>query len=132
MIVRTLEECREQGRMISAETWDSTRMVLANDKVGFSFHITRIFPGTETPIWYQNHFEAVYCVKGNGEIETCADGKVYKIEPGTMYLLDQHDKHLLRGGTEEMELVCTFNPGLHGTETHDENGVYPLEADSIE
>lgn len=132
MIVRKLFECRESGRMVSSETWDSTRMVLANDKVGYSFHITRIFPGTETPIWYQNHFEAVYCIRGNGEIETCDDGKIYKIEPGVMYLLDKHDKHLLRGGSEEMELACVFNPPLNGAETHDENGVYPLSAETLD
>ena len=64
---------------------------------------------------------------GNGEIETVDDGKVYKIEPGTLYLLDKHDKHLLRGGSEDMQMARVFNPPLSGREVHDENGVYPID-----
>ena len=94
--------------------------------MGFSFHITTIYANTETHIWYQNHLESVYCISGNGEIETIADGKVYKIEPGTLYVLDKHDEHMLRGGSEDMKLACVVNPPLNGKEVHDENGVYPL------
>lgn len=45
MIVRNLEEARKTDRLVTAENgnWDSTRLVLANDNAGFSFHITRIF-----------------------------------------------------------------------------------------
>jgi L-ectoine synthase len=98
--------------------------------MGFSFHITPIYAGTETPIHYQNHLETVYCISGEGEVETCEDGKVYPIRPGTVYILDQHDKHLLRGHSD-MQLACVFNPPLHGKEVHDENGVYPLEAEEV-
>jgi len=125
MIVRTLEEARNTERLVKAENWDSTRLVLKDDNMGFSFHITRIFAGTETPIHYKNHLEAVYCISGEGEIETVEDGKVYPIRPGTIYLLDQHDKHLLRGKSE-MTLACVFNPPIRGQEVHDESGAYPL------
>lgn len=125
MIVRTLEEARNSDRLVTAANWDSTRLLLQDDNMGFSFHITRIFAGTETPIHYQNHLEAVYCISGEGEVETVADGKVYPIRPGTIYILDQHDKHLLRGKTE-MTLACVFNPPLKGQEVHDETGAYPL------
>ena len=108
-------------------------MLLKNDNMGFSFHITRIFAGTETPIHYQNHLESVYCISGSGEVETCDDGKVHRVEPGTIYILDKHDKHLLRADKgEDIVLACVFNPALHGKEVHDENGVYPLEADTVE
>lgn len=125
MIVRTLEEARNSDRLVAAANWDSTRLLLQEDNMGFSFHITRIFAGTETPIHYKNHLEAVYCISGEGEVETVADGKVYPIRPGTIYILDQHDKHLLRGKTE-MTLACVFNPPLKGQEVHDETGAYPL------
>src|SRR5690606_27196528 len=95
------------------------------------FHITTIYKNTETPIHYQNHLEAVYCISGHGEVETCDDGKVYQIRPGTLYVLDQHDKHLLRGGSEDMVVACVFNPPLNGKEVHDEIGVYPLEAEVV-
>jgi L-ectoine synthase len=31
-----------------------------------------------------------------------------------------------------MQVACAFNPPLHGKEVHDENGVYPLEAESVD
>src|SRR5690606_21062410 len=84
MIVRTLEQARASERRVQAETWESTRLLLRNDRMGFSFHITTISAGTETPMHYQNPLEAVYCVSGEGEVETVADGKVYPIAPGTI------------------------------------------------
>ncbi|MCC5849553.1 MAG: ectoine synthase [Verrucomicrobia bacterium] len=130
MIVRTLQEAENSPRKIESDNWNSVRLSLKEDGMGFSFHITTIYAGTETPIWYQNHLETVYCISGEGEVETVDDGKIYPIRPGTVYILDKHDNHLLRAH-KEMKLACVFNPPLHGKETHDENGVYPLEAESI-
>ncbi len=126
MIVRTLKDAENSDRRVVTKTWESTRMLLKEDNMGFSFHITTIYANTETHIWYQNHLESVYCMSGNGEIETLADGKVYPIEAGTLYILDKHDEHLLRGGSEDMKMACVFNPPLNGKEVHDENGVFPL------
>ena len=125
MIVRTFQEARDSERRVVAENWESTRLLLKDDNVGFSFNITQIYAGTETPIHYKNHFEAVYCISGEGEIETVSDGKVYPIRPGTIYILDKHDKHLLRGKTE-LTMACVFNPPLNGREVHDESGAYPV------
>jgi L-ectoine synthase len=130
MIVRTLADCEQSNRKIVTETWDSTRMLLKDDNMGFSFHITTIYADSETHIHYQNHLESVYCISGEGEIETLADGKVYPIKPGTLYILDKHDEHLLRGFSE-MKMACVFNPPLNGKEVHNEDGVYPLEAEAI-
>jgi L-ectoine synthase len=107
--------------------WTSRRMVLKGDNMGFSFHETIIRANTKTHIHYQNHLEAVYCVAGNGKIEDLATGEVHDIYDGVMYALDNHDDHNLYGGTEDMRLICVFNPPIKGTENHDENGVYPLE-----
>ena len=126
MIVRTLKDAENSDRRGVTKTWESTRMLLKDDNMGFSFHITTIYANTETHIWYQNHLESVYCMSGNGEIETLKDGKIYPIEAGTLYILDKHDEHLLRGGSEDMKMACVFNPPLNGKEVHDENGVYPL------
>lgn len=127
MMVRQLKDAEASERRVVAENWQSVRMLLSHDQVGFSFHITTIFAGTETHIHYRNHFEAVYCIRGVGEIEDLATGTVHAIRPGTLYVLDQHDDHLLRA-SEQLELACVFNPPLHGTETHDADGVYPLLA----
>lgn len=128
MIVRTLDEIIGTDKEVKAETWASRRLLLKDDNMGFSFHDTIIYAGTETHIWYQNHLEAVYCVAGEGEIETIADGKVYPIKDGTMYALDKNDEHFLRA-TKDMRLICTFNPPITGRETHDKDGVYPLIED---
>lgn len=130
MIVRTLEECKNSERAVNGGNWESVRMLLKDDNMGFSFHITTIFAGTETPIHYQNHLESVYCMSGEGEIETCDDGKIYPITKGTLYILDKNDKHLLRA-TKDMEMACVFNPPLNGKEVHDKDGVYALEAEKI-
>jgi L-ectoine synthase len=108
--------------------WSSRRMLLRRDGMGFSFHETIIRAGTKTHIHYQNHLEAVYCVGGNGKIEDLATGEVHEIRDGVMYALDEHD-HNLYGGTEDMRLICVFNPPIVGTEHHDEDGVYPLIED---
>ena len=131
MIVRTLADCRDTDRHVKTDTWESVRMLLSDDNMGFSFHITTIFAGTETPIWYKNHLESVYCISGNGEVETVDDGKIHKIEPGTVYILDKNDQHLLRGGTEDMVLACVFNPALNGREVHDKDGAYLLNEPSL-
>ncbi|KKA43884.1 MULTISPECIES: ectoine synthase [Salinivibrio] len=127
MIVRTLEECQKTERRVVAENWESVRMLLRDDNMGFSFHITTIYANTDTHIHYQNHLESVYCMSGEGEIETTDDGKVYPIKPGTLYILDKHDEHQLRANKGvDMVMACVFNPPITGQETHDENGVYPL------
>jgi L-ectoine synthase len=130
MIVRTLQDAETNGRRIRSENWESTRLLLKGDNMGFSFHITTIYASTETPIWYQNHLESVYCVEGEGEVETVDDGTIHLIKPGTIYILDKHDRHLLRAKTQ-MKLACVFNPPLHGKEVHDDDGAYPLDAEEI-
>ncbi|MFA8438041.1 ectoine synthase [Pueribacillus sp. YX66] len=128
MIVKTLDEIINTENDVRAETWASRRFLLKKDGMGFSFHETIIYAGTETHIWYKNHLEAVYCVGGEGEIETIADGKIYPIKDGTMYALNEHDEHYLRAKTD-LRLICVFNPPLTGQEVHDKDGVYPLLED---
>ncbi len=125
MIVRTLNDIVGSERDVAAATWSSRRLVLADDRVGFSLHDTIIHAGTETTMWYRNHIEAVYCIEGEGTLEDVATGEVHQIGAGSMYLLDQHDKHVLRA-TTQMRMVCVFNPPCTGRETHDADGVYPL------
>ncbi|MCP5015517.1 MAG: ectoine synthase [Ketobacter sp.] len=132
MIVRNLNEAKESARRIVSPdgNWESTRMLLKDDGMGFSFHITTIYEGADFQMHYQNHLESVYCVSGKGEVETLDDGKVYPIEPGTLYVLDKHDKHVLRA-FKEMTMACVFNPPLNGKEVHNSEGAYELEAETI-
>ncbi|PAV25061.1 ectoine synthase [Tamilnaduibacter salinus] len=109
--------------------WNSRRMLLKKDGMGFSMHETIIPAGAELNLWYKNHLEAVYCVAGNGSIEDKATGEVHEIYDGILYALDNNDRHTLRGGTEDMRLICTFNPPVSGRETHDEDGSYNIPDD---
>lgn len=126
MIVRKLADVVGTDRDVDAPTFHSRRLLLAKDGMGFSLHDTVLFAGTETEIHYQNHLEAVYCIEGKAEIvELDGEGAVHHVEPGVMYALDGHERHLLRAITD-FRAVCVFNPPLTGREVHDENGVYPL------
>lgn len=125
MIVRTLKDCENSQRCVRAENWKSVRMLLAEDNMGFSFHITTIYANTETRMHYQQHLESVYCISGNGQIHSLEDDKVYKVLPGTLYILDRHDRHVLTA-EQDLTLACVFNPPLLGTEVHNAEGSYPL------
>ncbi|WP_142847457.1 ectoine synthase [Telmatospirillum sp. J64-1] len=125
MIVKRLQDVIGTENDVDTETWNSRRLLLKHEGMGFSLHDTIIKAGTETLIWYRNHLEAVYCIEGEGEIETTDDGKIYPISAGTVYALDKNDRHLLRA-TKDMRMVCVFNPPLTGQEVHDSEGVYPL------
>lgn len=124
MIVRKLSDVQGTDKHIHSNGWDSVRMLLRDDKMGFSFHITTIHEGAELALHYTNHLESVYCISGEGEIEDRRTGKVYPIEAGTMYALDQNDPHYLRAKVP-MVMACVFNPPVTGAEVHDENGAYP-------
>jgi L-ectoine synthase len=125
MIVKRLEDIAGTDQEVDAGNWTSRRFLLRRDGMGFSMHDTLIRAGTETFIWYAHHLEAVYCVEGEGEVELVESGEVFPIRAGTLYALDGHEKHLLRGRTD-MRMVCVFNPPLTGKEVHDTDGVYPL------
>ena len=125
MIVRNISDIEGTEDDIVTDTWRSKRIILKKDGMGYSVHETTIFAGTETHIWYQNHLESVFCIQGEGEVETIPDGKIYPIKPGVLYALNKHDNHFLRAKTE-LKMICVFNPPLTGREVHDETGVYPL------
>ena len=131
MIVRTLQQASRSGRRVVTENWESVRLLLESDGLGFSLHVTTIAPGTTTSMWYRHHLEAVLCIAGEGEVQTLDGDEVHPVRPGTVYALDRHDKHVLRARTT-MRLVCVFNPPLKGKEVHDSSGAYPLDAEAIE
>lgn len=130
MIVRNLKEVRETDRRIGTDNWESVRLLLKQDGMGFSFHITTIYPGTVNEMWYQNHLEAVFCLSGRGKLQDTDTGRSYTIEPGVVYALDKHDKHVLTA-TETLTLACVFNPPLNGREVHNEAGAYELDAEAV-
>lgn len=125
MIVRDLNEItkNDTDRVVSDAQWTSVRMLLANDGMGFSFHITTLQAGSEHTFEYKNHFESVFCMSGKGSITDLGTGETHQIRPGVIYALNEHDRHILRS-EEELVMACCFNPPVTGTEVHREDGSY--------
>lgn len=128
MIIRNLDATRASDRNVVTDGWESARLLLKDDAMGFSFHITTMYAGKELRMHYRNHLESVFVLKGEGTIEDLGTGEVHELRPGTLYVLNNHDRHVVRP-TTDIITACVFNPPVTGREVHDENGAYPAEAD---
>ena len=129
MIVRHLKDAQRSERRVLCPkgNWESTRLLLRDDNMGFSFHITTIYAGKTCHLHYINHLEAVYCLRGTGQVTTTDDGQTWRIEPGVIYALDQHDRHILQADPDvDLEFACVFNPPVTGQEVHNAQGAYDL------
>ncbi|MCF8707997.1 ectoine synthase [Rhizorhapis sp. SPR117] len=128
MFIRKLREIRTSDRNVESKGWESARLLLKEDGMGFSFHVTTMYAGEELKMHYQNHLEAVLVLKGTGTIEDLGTGEIHKLHAGVMYALNGHDRHIVRPETDILT-ACVFNPPVTGREVHDENGAYPADAD---
>jgi len=128
VIVRDLDEVIGSDRDVAGEGWRSRRLLLRRDGVGFSLHDTTVAAGTELTLQYKHHLEACYLLAGEAELTDLTTGETHALRPGSMYALDQHDRHTLRVQTD-LRLVCVFNPALTGGEVHDADGSFPPPSD---
>ncbi len=78
-------------------------------------------PGFDMILWQKNHLEACYCIEGEGTVEELESGRVHEIKAGTLYAMNNHDRHRIRAITR-MRVICTFVPPLTGDEVHDADG----------
>ncbi|MFY2825592.1 ectoine synthase [Ruegeria sp. MALMAid1280] len=124
MIVTALRDILGTDQDVSGPGWNSRRLLLASDGMGFSLTDTVIKKGALLEIEYTHHLEACYCVEGNGQIKTSDDETWHPVEPFTLYALDQHDRHMVRATDADLRLVCVFNPPLSGGEVHRKDGSY--------
>jgi L-ectoine synthase len=124
MIVRSLADVTGTERDVTGDGWRSRRLLLRDDGMGFSLHDTTVHAGAELEMEYANHLEACYVLEGEAEIQDLAGGERHALRPGTVYALNQHDRHILRVSSE-LRLVCVFNPPLAGTERHVGGGYEP-------
>ena len=129
MIVRTVEDLKTLGSYRGKPgVWSSARYLLRRDAMGFTLTQTTVAAGASQTMQYKNHVEANLIIEGEGDLTDLATGTVYRLMPGTMYALDEHDRHRI-DATTDMRIVCVFSPALAGPETHDEDGSYPLLED---
>jgi L-ectoine synthase len=126
MIIRNIETVRASARNVVTPGWESARLLLKDDGMGFSFHITTMYAGNELHMHYRNHLESVFILQGEGTIEDLATGQVHALKPGVLYVLNDHDRHVVRPVTD-LVAACVFNPPVTGREVHDKTGAYPLD-----
>jgi len=126
MIVRSLDNLKAEGRYKEKPgVWSSARYLLRDDGVGFTLTQTTIAAGSKQIMEYKNHIEANLIIDGEGTVTNCTTGETHALRPGSMYTLDKHDRHELEAKSD-MRIVCVFTPALVGTETHDDDGSYPV------
>ena len=118
MYVRSINALKGGNRDVDWGNGKSYRLLVEDDGMGFTVCHTVVRAGTQSLLQYRRHLEACYCISGEGEVEDM-QGNVFPVRPGDIYVLDQHDRHYLRGGKEDLVLVSVFNPPLKGTERHD-------------
>ena len=125
MIVRTLASILGTSAHVKGDAYESRRLLLAADGLGYSLHDTICKEGSEQLLHYQNHIETNYIIAGEGEVVNEATGEVHPLSPGTVYVLDRHDAHTLRAIRGDLRIICVFTPALTGLERHDASGSYP-------
>ena len=126
MLVKTIDEVKGGigDTALSGGHARTLRFLLREDGVGFTVSDITVEPGSDKVLWYKNHIEANYVIEGEGTVEDLATGAVHELRPGTMYVLDKHDRHRFRSKTQ-VRMICVFTPALVGGEVHDEDGSYP-------
>jgi len=103
--------------------FSSDRLVVAEDKAGYSVTRTTIPVGEKQHWHYKNHIETCCCISGRGILTDAATGEEHAIEPGSTYILNNNDDHYFQA-IEPVEMICVFNPPLVGDEVHLPDGSY--------
>lgn len=111
------------SRKVEFHSGVSNRILLDEDKMGYTLTKTVIEPGKRVFQHYKNHLESCYCVAGRATLTNAATGEEFEIVPDVTYVLDDHDAHYFEAH-EQTILICVFNPPLTGREIHQEDGSY--------
>ncbi len=121
MIVKTREDIIGTKGEARGDKWHSLRLLLKEDGMGVTLVDGLLEPGFDMVLWQKNHLEACYCIEGEGTVEELASGRIHEIKAGTLYAMNNHDRHRIRAITR-MRVICTFVPPLIGNEVHDADG----------
>jgi L-ectoine synthase len=121
MIVRKREDVRGTKGEAQGDSWRSLRLLHHEDGMGVTLVDGLLEPGFDMILWQKNHLEACYCIEGEGTVEELGSGRVHEIKAGTLYAMNNHDRHRIRAITR-MRVICTFVPPLTGEEKHDADG----------
>ncbi|NNC99138.1 MAG: L-ectoine synthase [Gammaproteobacteria bacterium] len=120
MIVKTIEDVMGTKGEAHDNKWHSLRLLHEEDGMGVTLTDSILEAGFKMQYWKKRYLEACYCLEGEGIVEELDTGAVHKITPGTLYAMNNHDRHLIRARTR-MRVVCTSYPALKGKEKNDED-----------
>jgi L-ectoine synthase len=115
MLIRHLDQISDMERDVHGPGWRSRRLVVADDGLEYSFHVTTLSEGVRLRFEYEGHRETVFCIEGEGEIEDLSAGRTERITPGSIYSAGINGPHVITADTP-MSLVCVFDLPLAGTE----------------
>ncbi len=73
---------------MKSKGWESARLLLKDDGMGFSFHVTTMYAGDELQMHYQNHLESVLVLKGKARSRIWTPARSHALEPGVIYALN--------------------------------------------
>ena len=118
MLIRHLDQISNTERDVHGPGWRSRRLVVADDGLTYSFHLTTLEDRARLRFEYQKHRETVFCIEGEGMIEDLSTGRTEKLTPGSIYSAGIGEPHIVTADTV-MQLVCLFDPPLAGTEEAD-------------
>ena len=118
MLIRHLDLVSGTDRDVHGAAWRSRRLVVAEDGLNYSFHVTTLDDGARLQFEYSDHRETVFCIEGEGTIEDLTAGRTEKLTPGSIYSAGIGEPHVITAHTA-MRLVCVFDPPLIGTEEAD-------------
>ena len=121
MIVKTQEEVVGTKGEAHGDKWQSLRLLHREDGMGVTLVDGLLEPGFDMVLWQKNHLEACYCIEGEGTVEELDSGRIHEIKAGTLYAMNNHDRHRIRAVTR-MRVIYTFVPPLTGEEVHDADG----------
>lgn len=127
MIIAEKDKLQGTDRDASGPGWESLRLLVRSDGMGFSMTETKVLPGAKLVLEYKHHVEACYCVGGTGTVIEVQSGQSHAIRPGVLYAPNAHDRHEVHvpSGGEPLHLICVFSPALEGDEVHGPDGSYP-------
>ena len=118
MLKRRLDQVDDTERDVHGEGWRSRRLLVAEDGIPYSFHITVLDRGARLRFEYARHRETVYCIAGEGSVTDLAAGETVALTLGGLYSAGIGEPHEITA-LSEMTLVCIFTPPLDGTEEAD-------------
>lgn len=107
MIVRYLDAIIDTQKEISGPGWNSRRMLLASDNIGYSITDTLIEQDVSLTLEFKKHIVSCYCIEGIGKVCDLSLGSIFELLPGSLYSLNFHDRHILTAITK-LRLVCVF------------------------